>query len=82
GVTQDVTEREQAERRIRFLAYHDSLTGLANRQMFREMLDHTLARSQRIGSRCALLYLDLDRLKRINDSFGHTLGDQILREVA
>ncbi|WP_018230354.1 putative bifunctional diguanylate cyclase/phosphodiesterase [Methyloversatilis universalis] len=82
GVTQDVTEREQAERRIRFLAYHDSLTGLANRQMFREMLDHTLARSQRTGSRCALLYLDLDRLKRINDSFGHTLGDQILREVA
>ncbi|WP_304012131.1 putative bifunctional diguanylate cyclase/phosphodiesterase [Methyloversatilis discipulorum] len=82
GVTQDVTEREQAQRRIRFLAYHDSLTGLANRQMFREMLDHTLARSQRTGSRCALLYLDLDRLKRINDSYGHTLGDQILREVA
>lgn len=82
GVTQDVTEREQAERRIRFLAYHDSLTGLANRQMFREMLDHTLARSHRAGARCALLYLDLDRLKRINDSFGHTLGDQILREVA
>lgn len=82
GVTQDVTEREQAKRRIRFLAYHDSLTGLANRQMFREMLDHTLARSQRTGSRCALLYLDLDRLKRINDSYGHTLGDQILREVA
>lgn len=82
GVTQDVTEREQTERRIRFLAYHDSLTGLANRQMFREILDHTLARSQRAGVRCALLYLDLDRLKRINDSFGHTLGDQILREVA
>jgi len=82
GVTQDVTERELAEQRIHFLAFHDSLTGLANRQMFREMLDHALARSRRLGTRCALLYLDLDRLKRINDSFGHTLGDQILREVA
>jgi diguanylate cyclase (GGDEF)-like protein len=82
GVTQDVTESRLAEQRIRFLAYHDSLTGLANRQMFREMLDHALARSKRINTRCALLYVDLDRLKRINDSFGHTLGDQILREVA
>jgi diguanylate cyclase (GGDEF)-like protein len=82
GVTQDVTESRLAEQRIRFLAYHDSLTGLANRQMFREMLDHALARSMRINARCALLYVDLDRLKRINDSFGHTFGDQILREVA
>jgi diguanylate cyclase (GGDEF)-like protein/PAS domain S-box-containing protein len=79
GHLRDVTDREQAEASLRHLAYHDPLTGLANRAQLEEHLNRALARAQRAGTAVALLYIDLDRFKLVNDSFGHTVGDEILR---
>lgn len=82
GIAQDVTDQALAQERIRYLAYHDSLTGLANRQFFREALPLALARGRRAGRRSALLYIDLDRLKRVNDTLGHAVGDQMLNALS
>ena len=82
GVAIDVTERSRAEERLSHMALHDSLTGLPNRSLFLDRLDHAIARSRRDGSRCCVLFIDLDRFKRINDSLGHRAGDQILLETA
>ncbi|UFN48730.1 EAL domain-containing protein [Roseomonas sp. OT10] len=76
----DVTERQQAEERIAHLAYHDQLTGLPNRIMFGERLREAVARAAR-GEGCALLCLDLDHFKEVNDTLGHPLGDALLRAV-
>jgi diguanylate cyclase (GGDEF)-like protein/PAS domain S-box-containing protein len=78
----DVTERRVAEERIAHLAYHDSLTGLPNRALLREHLEPALARARRAGGAVALLYLDLDDFKLVNDSFGHDAGDELLCQVA
>ncbi|MGH7070383.1 MAG: EAL domain-containing protein [Acetobacteraceae bacterium] len=78
----DLRERAAAEARIRYLAYHDPLTGLGNREHFKERLDHALAFARRSGQRVALLCLDLDGFKAVNDLYGHAAGDAVLRETA
>jgi diguanylate cyclase (GGDEF)-like protein len=78
----DITERKQAEEQVQFLAYYDGLTNLPNRILFREHLNQALAYSQRHKRLMALLFLDLDRFKQINDTFGHSLGDLLLKGVA
>jgi diguanylate cyclase (GGDEF)-like protein/PAS domain S-box-containing protein len=81
-VLHDVTERKNAEAAIEHMAYHDPLTGLPNRQMFLERLTNALSRAKRSRRLVAVLFLDLDRFKVINDTLGHAMGDQCLREVA
>jgi diguanylate cyclase (GGDEF)-like protein/PAS domain S-box-containing protein len=82
GVNTDLTERKRTERRIYELAYFDHLTGLPNRRFLIEELEHVLARAQRSGQYGALLYLDLDNFKLLNDTMGHDLGDMLLRQTA
>ncbi|WP_260929537.1 EAL domain-containing protein [Novosphingobium sp. 9] len=78
----DLTEAKAARRQIEYLARHDGLTDLPNRAMFQEQLDRALRRAERTGEAVALLALDLDRFKAVNDIFGHAEGDRVLRAVA
>lgn len=78
----DITRRVEAEQQAYYLAYHDSLTGLPNRANLRGRLDQTLASARRDSRQVAVLFLDLDRFKSINDSLGHAAGDALLMEVA
>jgi diguanylate cyclase (GGDEF)-like protein len=80
---EQVAQREQAEARLRHQVMHDPLTGLPNRVLLRERIDRAVARVRDGGSRpFALLYIDVDRFKQINDTLGHLVGDDVLREVA
>ena len=74
--------RKQAEEAVRFVATHDALTKLPNRVMFAQRLEHALSQAARHGRRLAVLFIDLDRFKVINDTMGHDVGDAVLREVA
>jgi diguanylate cyclase (GGDEF)-like protein/PAS domain S-box-containing protein len=82
GTNVDITERKRAEETIRHLAQYDVLTGAANRSLFHDRMRGALARSRRRGSLLALVYLDIDHFKPVNDSFGHSAGDAVLKEVA
>jgi diguanylate cyclase (GGDEF)-like protein/PAS domain S-box-containing protein len=88
-IQSDITEQvrvrqelQRSEREISYLAYHDPLTGLANRLGFRAKLDEVLACSAETGTRCVVMLIDLDRFKQVNDTLGHDIGDKLLAEVA
>jgi diguanylate cyclase (GGDEF)-like protein/PAS domain S-box-containing protein len=82
GVAMNITERKLAEQRIAHMAHHDALTGLPNRVLLRDRIQQAIAQAHRAGSQLAVLFLDLDRFKTINDSLGHQLGDRLLQSVA
>jgi diguanylate cyclase (GGDEF)-like protein len=82
GYIQDITARKQTEEKIKNLAYFDGLTGLPNRILFRDYFDRAMAVAKRNKLKMAMLFVDLDRFKNVNDSFGHSVGDELLKQVA
>ncbi len=82
GIARDITARKAAEEKHRRSAHYDNLTGLANRYLFGDRLDHEIKRAGRIGLPLALLFIDLDGFKQVNDQFGHEAGDELLRQCA
>jgi diguanylate cyclase (GGDEF)-like protein/PAS domain S-box-containing protein len=81
-VTKDITEQKNIEKRIEFMAHHDTLTGLPNRLLLQDRADRIIAQSKRNLTKSALLFIDLDGFKTINDSLGHSFGDIVLKTVA
>jgi diguanylate cyclase (GGDEF)-like protein len=82
GAVHDITRRKDAEEQIRRLAYYDPLTGLPNRLLFTEQLTRALSQAERHRRRIAIMFVDLDNFKRVNDTLGHRAGDQLLREAS
>ncbi|MEQ6918228.1 EAL domain-containing protein [Halomonas aquatica] len=78
----DISERKRNEARLAYLAQHDALTELPNRLLLGDRLEQAIAQAKRLGKSLALMFLDLDRFKQVNDLMGHDLGDQVLREAA
>lgn len=82
GVARDITERKEAENRVHLLANYDILTGLPNRTLFNDRIDHQIRIAQRNNTKMAVMVLDLDHFKNVNDTLGHQIGDKLLIEVA
>ena len=81
GFVRDISERRRGEEQLSFLAYHDALTGLPNRALVEQQLDLALARARRTATSVALMFVDLDDFKEVNDRLGHAAGDQLLASV-
>jgi diguanylate cyclase (GGDEF)-like protein len=82
SIVEDISERKRAEERVQYLATHDEMTGLPNRAMFGQILEHAIDSARRRHRKVAVLFVDLDRFKIVNDSLGHGAGDQLLKEIA
>lgn len=82
STVRDISERLQTEEMVRYLAYHDTLTGLANRVLLHQDLFHAISTAKRHGDVLGVAYIDLDSFKPVNDTYGHAIGDEVLREVA
>lgn len=82
AVKEDITEKKEQQDRIQHLAMHDLLTGLPNRILFHDRLEQAISRGKRFDKMAALLFVDLDEFKRVNDNYGHRVGDQIIKDAA
>ncbi|HEX5361606.1 MAG TPA: EAL domain-containing protein [Fluviicoccus sp.] len=82
GIISDLSQRKEAEEKLRYLSNYDRLTGLANRNLFRDRLHASILRARDQNKGLAVLYIDMDRFRTINDSLGHELGDELLKKVA
>lgn len=82
AVLQDVTEKKELEREIEYMAYHDVLTGLPNRVLFQDRMQQAITQAKRDQGKFALLFIDLDGFKHINDTHGHAAGDRLLQMAA
>jgi diguanylate cyclase (GGDEF)-like protein/PAS domain S-box-containing protein len=81
-VFSDITKLKESQEKLDHLAHHDPLTGLPNRLLFHDRLQHAMVRSARVGTQLAVIFIDLDRFKNVNDTLGHHVGDELLKQVA